>query len=405
MSRILKNASFLMAIQLGSYVIPLIELPFLARTLSLPTLGMIVLIQSLVLTLSFLVEYGFNLTASRNLAQNINNVGNREKLIGLVFQAKIILFSIVGLLFLMLYFSFDLLERKIPFEYIPWIFLSVMGFGFGSFWYFQAYERMGWATGFELFCRVLYLALILFCVRTDQDALLVLKLYAVCSLFSALGQFIMLSYREKYYFSSWLEAWREIRVGWHTFVYKSSSSVISSMSVLVLGFFASPLAVSYYVGADKIIRAIVGLSQPLIIASYPYFIRLSAANKELGKDLIRKYCYISIGVLIPVVFSIYQLSPYIIRSFLGVGFQHSITVLNILLVVIPLRILTSIIGNLGLLAAKKDRELSVVTLAASAVGLLLGSVLSYFFAQIGMAFSIVTTEVLILLFYIRVFWR
>ena len=79
--------------------------------------------------------------------------------------------------------------------------------------------------------------------------------------------------------------------------------------------------------------------------------------------------------------------------------------MNILLVVIPLRILTSIIGNLGLLAAKKDRELSVVTLAASAVGLLLGSVLSYFFAQIGMAFSIVTTEVLILLFYIRVFWR
>jgi PST family polysaccharide transporter len=101
MSIIFKNTMLLTIIQLCSYIIPLVELPFLASVLSVEVLGQIIFLQAIALTLSFFVEYGFNLTASRSLAQNIQYHDDliRAKLIGRVFQAKIILLSLVTFFF------------------------------------------------------------------------------------------------------------------------------------------------------------------------------------------------------------------------------------------------------------------------------------------------------------------
>jgi PST family polysaccharide transporter len=117
-------------------------------------------------------------------------------------------------------------------------------------------------------------------VKSDVDAIFVLQIQSICTLLGAFSQFLILYQKEKIIFSKWHEVWQEIKIGWHTFIYKSSSSILASMSVLILGFLASPLAVSYYVSAEKIIRAIIGLTQPVILASYPKFSQLALEDKS-----------------------------------------------------------------------------------------------------------------------------
>lgn len=406
MSNILKNTMLLTVIQLCSYVIPLVELPFLASVLSISVLGQIIFAQAIALTLSFFVEYGFNLTASRSLAQNIHHEDNllKSKLIGRVFQAKIILLSLVTFFATVLYFSIDKLSNKIPVAYLPWMYLSIIGFGFSSFWYFQAYQKMGVATGVELSTRILYLILILVWIKTDVDAILVLQLQSLCTLFGAVCQFLILYQQEKFIFSEWHEVWQEIRVGWHTFIYKSSSSILASMSVWVLGFLASPSAISYYVSAEKITRAIIGLTQPLILASYPKFSLLALGNKSQSHYLIKRYCYIAMAVLVPIIMGLALLAPFIIDSFFGSGFHPAVYVLYVLLLLIPFRMLTSIIGHLGLLAAQQDKLISNINLMSSLLCLLLGAVLVSVFGQVGMAIAVVITEMVILLLYVKFFW-
>ena len=65
-----KNTLALYALQFAGYVIPLVTLPYLARVLRAEGFGLLLFAQSFALWGSIIFEYGFNLSASREVAQN-----------------------------------------------------------------------------------------------------------------------------------------------------------------------------------------------------------------------------------------------------------------------------------------------------------------------------------------------
>lgn len=405
MNKILKNSAFLFLIQISGYLIPLIELPFLARVLSPNVLGQVIFIQVVALTTSFFIEYGFNLKASRDFAQSYDNVLKKSELIATVFQAKLILLTIVVAIFFGCYFSVEIMSEKIPSEFLLPLFLSMMGFGFSSFWYFQATEKMGWAALWELTTRVSYLICILMFIENDADAINILYYQCFFIVLSSFGEFIWLLLHEKITLVKWQIAWYEIKQGGHAFIYKSSSSILSTMSVWILGLVSSSTAVAYYVGADKIIKAAVGLSQPVILASYPYFSRLAMSNQQQSYSLIIKYCLFAALLIFPTLLVIYYFSPYIIKLFLGEKYLPSIDVLQVLLLVIPLRVLSTIIGHLGLLAQHKDKIISNITLIVSLLGICFCILGGYYYQQTGMAIAIVIIELIVFVLYLAVFLK
>jgi len=130
MSKIFKNSLFLLLVQISGYIIPLIELPFLARVLSPNVLGQIIFIQVVALTASFFVEYGFNLKAARDFAQCNHDHDQRAKLIAIVFQAKIILFSLIVVLFVIAYQFIDIFSEKIPSQFVSAFYFIINWFWF-----------------------------------------------------------------------------------------------------------------------------------------------------------------------------------------------------------------------------------------------------------------------------------
>ena len=64
----LKNVSLLFVAQLVSYLIPILEIPILARALGVDEYGHILLIQTTALLCSLVVEYGYSLSGARQVA-------------------------------------------------------------------------------------------------------------------------------------------------------------------------------------------------------------------------------------------------------------------------------------------------------------------------------------------------
>ena len=70
--RLLENIFSLGALQAANYALPLLLLPYLAHTLGVEKLGLLAFAISLMQLFSVLIDYGFNLSASRQAAVHRN---------------------------------------------------------------------------------------------------------------------------------------------------------------------------------------------------------------------------------------------------------------------------------------------------------------------------------------------
>ena len=63
--RLASNFLSLSALQVFTYVLPLLTLPYLVRVLGVEKYGLVMFAQSVIMFFSILVDYGFNLSATR----------------------------------------------------------------------------------------------------------------------------------------------------------------------------------------------------------------------------------------------------------------------------------------------------------------------------------------------------
>src|SRR5690554_7538012 len=68
--RLLGNFLSLSGLQVFTYILPLITLPYLVRVLGVEKYGLVMFAQSFIMFFNILVDYGFNLSATREIAVN-----------------------------------------------------------------------------------------------------------------------------------------------------------------------------------------------------------------------------------------------------------------------------------------------------------------------------------------------
>jgi PST family polysaccharide transporter len=258
-----------MTLQLGNYFLPLLLIPYLVRVLGIECFGSWMFALSFVIISRTCVTYGFDLTATRQVAVSRSRPDILSDLYQAVLGVRVIIWLACTAAFLV---SFPWVDELREIKSLVLLgMLILLGEILFPVWLFQGAETMGTITQVKLVSKVANLAAVMLLVRGPEDVLLVPVVEAATSF--AAGAFAMTLALRRFHLRMGLPSVKrvssEFRAGWAVFLSQASVHAYTTIHLIVLGFLAGPIAVGQYSVAEKIYSAVRGLLSPVVQALFP----------------------------------------------------------------------------------------------------------------------------------------
>lgn len=387
---LVQNALSLYGVQIAMYAVPLITVPYLVKVLGAAGWGLVAFAQAFGSYVALLGEYGFAISATREVARHR---GNPEKLINIlagVMGAKGVL-AAVSLLIAILVGWWVPIFRDHPVFLWTGIFWG-LGRAFSMMWFFQGFERMRLVAVLETSAQALATIGIFLFVRRPEDGWRVLALQGLGNLLSfAVG--LRLAYRNlSFRMPTWTSVWEALRMGWTMFLFQASVSLYTVGNAFILGLFVPPQMVGYYAAGEKISKAFLRLLNPISQTLYPRLSHLVHSDRDRAAHLAR----IGVGVMgmggAALGAMVFFLAPLLVQVVLGKDFRAAVPVVQILALLLPLIALGNVFGIQWMLPLGLDRAFNTIIALAGFVNLGLAVLLAPRYGAIGMAWSVVSAE-------------
>jgi PST family polysaccharide transporter len=385
-----RNALSLYCAQFAGYVVPLVTIPYLARILLPGEFGVLVFAQSFAVWMSLLVDYGFNLSGTREVARLRDKPDGLASLVAGVMGAKALL-GVAGLAVslgaLVCIDAFRVHPKHIAFGAI-----YAFSQGLSPLWYHQGRERMIGPVLTDTAGRLLPALSVFAFVHGPEHGWRVLGAQAVGSLV-ATGVLISWVYQSvRWERPTWKATTNAFRNGWLLFVAQGAISLYTAANSFILGLFAAPVQVGYYGGAERISRAASGLLGPASRALYPRMSHLVATDSLRARSLGLRSMLImgSVGLLLGTGLGCN--APLLVRGLLGPGYEQAAALLAILAWALPCIALSNVFGIQWMLPLGLDHSFNRIFIVAGLLSLLAASLFSHTWGPFGMAWVVVGTE-------------
>lgn len=388
--RVAQNALGLYAIQFAGYVIPLATLPYLAQVLRPQGFGLLLFAQSFALWASITIEYGFNLSATREVAQNRNDPKALARIASGVLGAKLVLlagFAAIAFVSAFAVGSF----RQHP-GYLGCAILQALAFGFSPFWYFQGAERMVGAVLIELFARATAAASIFLLVRQPRDGWKVLASLAAAGCVIVAVQTLWMYKDVGFQWPSWKRSIAALTSGWHMFLFRGAYNIYGTANAFILGLFVPSVQVGYFGAAERMAKAAQGLMLPFTQASYPHMSRIASQDSHKAGRLARWGIPVACLAGLVLAATLALFAHWAIFLILGPNFDASVSVLYVFALILPLNALNNALIMQWMLPRGFERVVGAITATAILVNVVSASLLAPRFLQLGMALAILGAE-------------
>ncbi len=381
----MRSAALLSVIQFANQLIPLVSVPYLASVLGPAGWGRLAVAQSFGLYLTTVLEYGFNLSATREIATDPRQA---NAIAGRVLAAQVGLYLVGALLAVLILPRFAIFQEDSLLILTTLIWVIPQGISLQ--WLFQGLDRLPLLALATLGARLLGLAGLFTFVRTPHDLSTALMVQAIPSLI-LLGLAAAFVLRETGLARPKLiEVWSTLQASFLLFVYRAGLNVHAAAMAFLLGCVAPPEIVGIYAAAERVAKAALSFLDPLTLTLFPRLASLAGgAQRHLawrGTGAL-----LLVGTLLGA--ALFFGAPFLVPALLGERFRPAIDVLRILAALGPLSGLSQALGPTWLLAARGDRGFLTVVLSVAASVLWL-----MFWLQpqaSGMAWLMVATQALL----------
>ncbi len=383
-SGVVRNAMGLYVLQLGSYLLPIATIVFLARLLGPQGWGGLAFMQAFAGYVMLVVTYGFNYSATREVARHRDDPDQLSDLLAGVIGAKAALTVVAVLVALPVSLLVAPIHRYQSLFWPAMLWALSLSFSF-----------MGFVARWESAARVLALAGILLAVRSPADTWKVLAIQGGAMSAAVLVEFAV-TYREvRFQIPTARAVARTLRLGWSTFLYQGALSFYTTGNGFLLGLFGTPAAVGYYIGAERISKAFSTLLFPITQAVFPRISHLASHARGEAARLARKSLLIVGAAGGAMGLIIFLGAPILVRVVLGPGFDNAVVVLRILALLPPLIALSNVLGIQWMLALGLDRLVNIVVVSACVLNVSLAITLVPRHLEVGMAVAVVASETLV----------
>ncbi|MFH0855457.1 MAG: flippase [Candidatus Omnitrophota bacterium] len=390
--KLITNFFSLSSVEVANYLFPLITLPYLVRVLGVEKFGLIAFAQAFVQYFVLLTDYGFNLSANRNVSIHRNDIEKVSRIFSSVMLIKFCLMLLSFMILSALVFSIPKFRADWGLYYCCFAFvISNILF---PIWLFQGMEKMKLIAFLNLIAKTIFLVAVFVFVKKQGDYFYVPLLAAIGGITTGILSIAIAvkRFHVRLKLVSVVDIADEFKDGWHIFISTAAISLYTTSNTFILGLFTNNTIVGYYSAAERIIKSGQKLLNPISQTIYPHISKLVADSKERAVHFIKKALFIIGGGSFAISLSIFVLSGPIVRLLLGAQFTESITVLRILAFLPFIIALSNIFGIQTMITFNMKEAFSRILIAAGFINIPLALILVPFFKHIGLAVAVLTTE-------------
>ncbi|EMF7617683.1 oligosaccharide flippase family protein [Providencia stuartii] len=339
-NKILKNFTHLLFSNVLILILPFIYYPYLIKTIGTENYGNVVYTQSIYFLLSIVIQFGFSISATKQIAIYRENKRRLSTIFYSICLIKLLLFLFVILLSLLILYFLSLRENINIILHLSCI-IYLVGDLFFINWFFQGVEKMFYVSLGTLVYKLLLLSSVFLFVSTKDDYIIYTMIFSVCYIIGNFSLFILaiIKFRLTNFVLNKKLIFDLFSDSWQFFLSRLSSVFVERFNILLLGYSSEKEFVAYYDLATKL----VGIAQlPFNLFNQAFY-----PNATREKNIKKVYNVIKLLSLVSILGIIlsYVLTPYIIKIYVGDSMIDTAPIINILIFSILINIPSHFIGN------------------------------------------------------------
>ena len=377
-------------LQFFNMVVPLITIPYITRILGASKYGIFSIALNIVGYLQVVVEYGFGLSASRDVA--IRGTENLSKQFTTVVLSRILLTlssALVGAIYIFINRS----NAQLCASFVV-LCICLLGYCVQMNWVFQGLQEMKFISIVNIIARTTSTILIFVVVKHEQDLLLYCFLYSLSPFLSGwIGCFLAKKrYSLKLIKVKLNDVINELKSGFYVFTVHLSSRIFGAIGITFLGMFASSSEVGVFSAIQKIPNLLILLWSPINQVIYPISSKRFSEDETNGQNFVRKIKKVAIPLFLLGVLILSIFSNFITNLLFGQEYAAYSYWLIPLLVWVLISIDNNFLGIQTLLASGHDKEYGRAFQIGVAATVVLNFILSYFLKGFGAAIAPMISE-------------
>ena len=371
-------------------LVALIVTPILFQSLGDENFGLVNLALSIVVLLTIIVSYGYNLNGPIQII-NTRKVKNQNQIINQILSLRLIISLIiflVGIPFIILFVD-ERLTKILIFS-----FLILLNESLNPLFYLQGNNQIFPQVLLNFFSKSIYIFLIITYVKNSDDAYLVNFFYGLSITFVFTLFWIKYSLKNNFFilFISINKLKDRLTENFQLFLSSVSTHFTINSPLIILSFFTSNSELGRFTLAFKV---------AFVVRSIPVFFvqsGLQNASKIYSKSKIDYDNYVlkyfKYGLLITFLLAILMVfcSDLIIKFFANESIKYSSNILSVMSFIPFLAMLN--FKNIIHMLVKDYKDLLNKATFYTLIFMILTSIfLSYYFSGYGLAFALILTEI------------
>ncbi len=384
-------------------LLPILLLPIITKALGAEKLGLVEYATTIVSYFVLFATLGVHNYGSREVASNRNN----KALLSKTISELLILLIFVSFCSLLVYNLTIFLSPKFRSEWVLYLIIGLQilfTIPLSGEWIYEGFENQKFITVRVVLTNTLSAMLIVFFIKSSNDYLIYAAILSLPFILNIVINFYYI--RKSRYFSfvaiNELQPFRHLSKVLTPFAAQISALIYTQSGIVIIGFFDTMFAVSYYAIAAKIFilsSSFLSAFSGTILPRLTYYY----ANKDyksyhlLGNNVLK-------GVLIFGVFAfsvIFSLADSIVSVLAGIEFERSIDLLRILSFALIGSCLSYFFGIIILYSQRKDVKFLRISFIIAILNVTLNLLLYRTIGLNGIAITTVISEFLcfLLIFY------
>jgi len=390
--QVMRNVAFLSGLQVVTFFLPVIVIPYLFQVIGPEKFGLISFAQAFAVYFMILTDYAFNISATKRVSLFQENKEIVRGILSAVMATKILLLvlSVIifsGIIHFIPRFNNDALLYILCFG-------AVVGNALFPLWLFQGMEKMKYISRLKMLGEFAYAFAIVILVRGPQDYLMVPAINSSVILITGILGLILVFAKMKLSLKlpRFKHIRRELKAGGDVFLSIIAVNAYTTTRVFVVGLLTTNTLTGFYSIAEKI----AGIAQAFPLASFSQaiFPRLSnifSKNRAMAFKLMQEIQLITIYISLIFLPLIFIAAPFIMRIVCGGDYPQAVMALRLLIISIFF-ISANAFRVQFLLVCGKTRSYARIHITMALIGLPLLIAMVDHFSYLGAAMATVMTE-------------